>query len=109
MLANFRDEHAGRVYAMMVEEEVQHVAAASRKPSKFIFLLLLLLSPNDLSDIKFVCFEIDFIATNLGCCGTGFIEMGPLCNSAVPLCPFPYRFIYVLRFCPSISEVKFKQ
>ncbi|XP_073101293.1 GDSL esterase/lipase At2g40250 [Elaeis guineensis] len=35
-----------------------------------------------------------FTETNLGCCGTGSMEMGPLCNPLVPTCPFPNRFMF---------------
>ncbi|XP_020114312.1 GDSL esterase/lipase At2g40250-like [Ananas comosus] len=34
------------------------------------------------------------IETRIGCCGTGLVEMGPLCNNPSMTCPFPSRFLF---------------
>ncbi|XP_034923698.1 GDSL esterase/lipase At1g06990 [Populus alba] len=35
-----------------------------------------------------------FEETNKGCCGTGFVEMGPLCNPTTPTCRHPSRYLF---------------
>lgn len=35
-----------------------------------------------------------FAETSKGCCGTGLLEMGPLCTDLVPTCPMPSQFMF---------------
>ncbi|CAK7325969.1 unnamed protein product [Dovyalis caffra] len=44
-----------------------------------------------------------FVETNKGCCGTGFVETGPLCNPTTPTCRKPSRFLFWDAVHPSQS------
>ncbi|KAJ6317882.1 hypothetical protein OIU76_013430 [Salix suchowensis] len=44
-----------------------------------------------------------FVETNKGCCGTGFVEMGPLCNPTTPICRTPSRYLFWDAVHPSQS------
>ncbi|KAI3972113.1 hypothetical protein MKW92_020140 [Papaver armeniacum] len=35
-----------------------------------------------------------FVETNRGCCGTGFLEMGPFCNAFTPVCSNPSEYLF---------------
>ncbi|XP_065017846.1 GDSL esterase/lipase At2g31550-like [Musa acuminata AAA Group] len=35
-----------------------------------------------------------FESTTLGCCGTGTVEVGPLCNAMTPVCSAPSSFMF---------------
>ncbi|KAJ0979385.1 hypothetical protein J5N97_014859 [Dioscorea zingiberensis] len=35
-----------------------------------------------------------FTETTLGCCGTGLMEMGPLCSKPLPNCPDPSKYMF---------------
>ncbi|XP_010257136.1 PREDICTED: GDSL esterase/lipase At2g40250-like [Nelumbo nucifera] len=35
-----------------------------------------------------------FVETRRGCCGTGLVEMGGMCNAATPVCPDPSKFVF---------------
>ncbi|KAF6146987.1 hypothetical protein GIB67_036706 [Kingdonia uniflora] len=35
-----------------------------------------------------------FLETTRGCCGTGTMEMGPLCNGVIPTCPDASRYVF---------------
>ncbi|EHA8591131.1 GDSL esterase/lipase [Cocos nucifera] len=58
--------------------------------SKFVYVDIY----NPLMDMVTNPLKYGFTETSLGCCGTGSMEMGPLCNPVVPSCPFPNRFMF---------------
>ena len=35
-----------------------------------------------------------FVQTLQGCCGTGLLEMGPVCNVLDPTCPDPSKYLF---------------
>ncbi|KAI3983002.1 hypothetical protein MKX01_029238 [Papaver californicum] len=35
-----------------------------------------------------------FVEINRGCCGTGFLEMGPFCNVFTPVCSNPSEYLF---------------
>ncbi|XP_009405953.2 GDSL esterase/lipase At2g40250-like [Musa acuminata AAA Group] len=47
-----------------------------------------------------------FESTTLGCCGTGTVEMGPLCNAMTPVCSAPSSFMFWDSVHPSEATYK---
>lgn len=37
---------------------------------------------------------IGFVETKRGCCGTGFVEAGPLCNALAPVCGNVLEYLF---------------
>ena len=48
-----------------------------------------------------------FDQTNIGCCGTGLVEAGPLCNKITPTCEDPSKFMFWDSIHPSEATYKF--
>ncbi|XP_004143225.1 GDSL esterase/lipase At2g30310 [Cucumis sativus] len=48
-----------------------------------------------------------FEQTNIGCCGTGLVEAGPLCNKITPTCEDPSKFMFWDSIHPSEATYKF--
>ncbi|XP_073009884.1 GDSL esterase/lipase At2g40250-like [Typha latifolia] len=49
---------------------------------------------NPLMDMVQNPIKYGFTETTRGCCGTGLVEMGPLCNSQAMTCPSPSTFMF---------------
>ncbi|MCL7021504.1 hypothetical protein MKW94_027939 [Papaver nudicaule] len=51
--------------------------------------------------------QYGFVETNKGCCGTGLVEMGPLCNAFSPVCSNPSEYLFWDGIHPSEAAYKF--
>lgn len=51
-------------------------------------------------------FATGFVETKRGCCGTGFIEAGPLCNLITPTCGKATEYLFW--DCVHLSESAYK-
>lgn len=53
-----------------------------------------------------VCDIAGFTQASLGCCGTGMMEMGALCTSALPQCQSPSHYMFFDSVHPTQATYK---
>uniref|UniRef100_A0A6V7QRF8 GDSL esterase/lipase n=1 Tax=Ananas comosus var. bracteatus TaxID=296719 RepID=A0A6V7QRF8_ANACO len=87
---------AAALYNADLQSMLQSLKTSPVMPDRAKFVYVDIFTP--LLDMVQQPMKYGLVETRIGCCGTGLVEMGPLCNNPSMTCPFPSRFCSGTRF-----------